>query len=104
MSDDDDFISLAQLRSTPSLLDQLRAQMAVGIARQIDDAVIGALHRRGLTLDEARPRMTRQVMGGMEHYLLDGQVFVEIGPRRCNVSDDGRGWTATVDVKEVPEL
>ena len=98
--DGDDFVSLAQPRSTPGPFAQLREQMVVSIAKQIDRAILTALERRGLTLDEARPRLTRQVMGGLERTLLDGRMMVETGPVRFYWSDDGLRGTVTVQTKE----
>lgn len=81
---------------------QLHATLAIRIARAIDHAVGVALERRNLTLEQARPRLTRQPMGLVDRLLLDGRPLVDIGPLQFDWSDDGLCCNITVPTKETP--
>lgn len=75
--------------------------LAVRLAKQIDNAVLAVLLRRGLTLNEALPRLSRQVLGGTERILLDGEPIVDVGPLRTAWSEDGQTVMAGRAVREV---
>lgn len=75
--------------------------LAVRLAKQIDNAVLAVLAKRGLTLVEALPRLSRQVLGGTERILLDGEPIVEVGPLRTAWSEDGLTVMAGRAVREV---
>ena len=94
-------IPLAVPRSTSYGLDEVRQQLATHIAQQIDKAVLGALARRGLSLSDAIPRLTRRVQGSRCTVLLDGAPIVEVGPPRFDWSADRRTVSASVETQEV---
>lgn len=92
---------LARSYDDPAPIMVAAATLAVRLAKQIDDAVLAVLQRRGLTLDEARPRLSRQVLGGTERILLDGEPIVDVGPLRTAWSEDGQTVMAGRAVREV---
>lgn len=92
---------LARSYDDPAPIMVAATTLAVRLAKQIDDAVLAVLQRRGLTLDEARPRLSRQVLGGTERILLDGEPIVDVGPLRTAWSEDGQTVMAGRAVREV---
>lgn len=81
---------------------QLHATLAIRIARAVDHVVGVALERRNLTLEQARPRLTRQPMGLTDRLLLDGRPLVDIGPLQFDWSEGGLCCNVTVPTKETP--
>lgn len=78
-----------------------REQIALSLAQQRDAATLAALHRRGITLEQALPRLSRRVQGACEVILLDGQPLIEFDAPRVEHSADGRTVTASVQSREV---
>ena len=95
-----DPIPLAQARTAPSPFDSMREWFAHSIAQKIDLAVLNALHKRGLSLSDAAPRLSRRLHGNRCTVLLDGADLVRFGPPRFDWSDDGRVCTASIESQE----
>lgn len=74
--------------------------LALASTQQIDQAVLAALQRRGLSLADAIPRLTRQVHGPRCTVLLDGQPLVEFDPPKIARTANGRHISVTVTSRE----
>lgn len=91
-----DPIPLAQSRPNTDPIRQAWQRLALASAQQIDQAVLAALSRRGLSLSDALPRLTRQVHGPRCTVLLDGQPLIEFGPPKIKRSAHGLVTTVTI--------
>lgn len=77
--------------------------LVLASAQQIDQAVLAALEKRGLSLADATPRLTRQVHGPRSTVLLDGQPLVEFDPPEVKRSAGGRHLSVTINSREAPQ-
>lgn len=81
---------------------EVSRRLALASAQQVDEAVLAALQRRGLSLADAIPRLTRQVHGLRCTVLLDGRPLVAFDPPEVKRSAGGRHISVTINSREVP--